>query len=262
MDGSRRVALAAVVVASGMLVFLLTRSPPTGAALAQTPSPPASQPLSPLPTPTSGPGRHLSLRDCAWCHGSQGQGTNRGPSLIGVGAADADFWLSTGRMPIPKPEQNPPRGPPPYTPTQLRAPAAFVAVLAPGPPIPTVDVAGGSLAAGAEAYRDNCAACHSSTGAGGALTSGLQAPSLRFATPVQVVEAIRLGPGTMPAFGPDAIADSQATAIARYVQILRSPDDRGGDGLGHLGPIPEGLVAWLVGLLAILVVVRWIGERA
>ena len=66
----------------------------------------------------------------------------------------------------------------------------------------------------------------------------------------------------MPAFGPDAVADSEATAIARYVQTLRSPEDRGGSGLGHLGPIPEGLVAWLVGLLAILVVVRWIGERA
>src|SRR5436305_4435002 len=163
MDGSRRVALAAVVVASGMLVFLLTRSPPTGAALAQTPSPPASQPLSPLPTPTSGPGRDLFLRDCAWCHGSQGQGTNRGPSLIGVGAADADFWLSTGRMPIPKPEQNPPRGPTPYTPAQIRSLVGFVAGLAPGPPIPTVDVAEGSLSEGAGAYRASCAACDSAT---------------------------------------------------------------------------------------------------
>ena len=263
MGGFRRVALAGVVVASGMLVFLLTRPPPsTGIALAQTPSPPATQPPSPSPTPTAGPGRDLFLRDCAWCHGSQGQGTNRGPSLIGVGAADADFWLSTGRMPIPQTERDPPRRPSPYTPAQIRALVGFVAGLAPGPPIPTVDVAGASLSEGAEAYRDNCAACHSSTGAGGALTSGLLAPSLRFATPVEVVEAIRLGPGTMPAFGPDAIADSQAAAIARYVQTLRSPEDRGGNGLGHLGPIPEGLVAWLVGLLAILLVVRWIGERA
>src|SRR5438094_5901256 len=136
MDGSRRVALAAVVVASGMLVFLLTRSPPTGAALAQTPSPPASQPLSPLPTPTSGPGRDLFLRDCAWCHGAQGEGTNRGPSLAGVGAADADFWLSTGRMPVPQPEQDPRRQPAHYPPGMIRALVEYVAALGPGPPIP------------------------------------------------------------------------------------------------------------------------------
>jgi len=76
---------------------------------------------------------------------------------------------------------------------------------------------------------------------------------------VQVAEAIRLGPGTMPAFGPEAIDDRQVDAIAAYVQYLRRPDDRGGDGLGHLGPIPEGLVAWMVGLLAIVLVARWIG---
>jgi quinol---cytochrome-c reductase cytochrome c subunit len=256
MRGGRGLVVAGAVVTAGVALFLSVRPPAAvGSGHAQIASPVPS----PGSTPTSGPGRDLFLRDCAWCHGAQGEGTNRGPPLVGVGAADADFWLSTGRMPIPEPEQDPRRQPPHYPPAMIRALVEYVAALGPGPPIPQVDVASASLPGGAILYRDNCAACHGATGAGGALTSGLDAPPLGQSTPVQVAEAIRLGPGTMPAFGPEAIDDARVDAIARYVQDIRRPEDRGGNGLGHLGPIPEGMVAWLVGLLAIVLVTRWIG---
>jgi len=172
--------------------------------------------------------------------------------------------LSTGRMPIPKPEDQPQRKPPVYTPQEIRELVAFVAALGPGPPIPAVDAASGDLGQGAELYEENCASCHGSVGAGGALTSGLLAPDLSTSTPVQIAEAIRLGgagtrTGKMPKFGPDLLNDHEVDSIVRYATYLERPNDRGGQNLGHLGPIPEGFVAWMVGLLALVLVTRWIG---
>jgi ubiquinol-cytochrome c reductase cytochrome c subunit len=83
---------------------------------------------------------------------------------------------------------------------------------------------------------------------------------------VQVAEAIRLGgagfrTGKMPRFGPDVLNDHEVNSIARYVQYLRHPEDRGGQSLGHLGPIPEGMVAWLIAAVALVMTCLVIGER-
>ena len=265
MSALRRVVTLLSVAGAAAAVFAGTgglRGAGRAAAQTSSPSPVAVGATS---APTAGPGRDLYLRDCAYCHGAQGEGGAQGPPLIGVGAASTDFMLSTGRMPISKPEAQPPRRPPVYTPQEIRQLVAFVSALGPGgPSIPDVDPARGSLGQGNELYEENCAACHGSVAAGGALTSGLEAPSLIGSTPVQTAEAIRLGgagyrTGKMPKFGPDLLNDHEVDSIVRYVGYLQDPQDRGGQNLGHLGPIPEGAVAWLVGLLALVVVVRWIG---
>ena len=113
---------------------------------------------------------------------------------------------------------------------------------------------GGSL------YRESCAACHSWSGEGGALLHR-EAPPLQSATPVQVAEAIRVGPGQMPAFGTAALTKQQVDDVVRYVGYLQDPDDRGGLPLRHLGPVAEGAIG-LVGLALVLCLCRWIGERA
>ncbi|HEX9235631.1 MAG TPA: c-type cytochrome [Actinomycetota bacterium] len=260
MDRRDRFLLAGAIVAVALAMFAVVRPSP-GGALAQTPTPAAT---SPFPTTPAGPGRYLYLRDCAWCHGSQGEGSNSGPPLIGVGAASADFMLSTGRMPIPAPKQRPVRAQVPYTRGQVEQLVSYVASFGSGPAIPAVDPSRGSLSQGADLYQANCAACHSATGAGGALTNGLTAPSLRLSTTVQVAEAIRIGgaglrSGNMPKFGVDALSDQQVDSIVRYVQYLRRPQDRGGLSLGHFGPIPEGAATWMIGLLALMLIIRWIG---
>ena len=79
-------------------------------------------------------------------------------------------------------------------------------------------------------------------------------------TPTQVVEAIRLGPGTMPVFAPAAISDEQLDDVARYVEYLQHPDDRGGLPLWHLGPVPEGGMA-LLAIGALLFGLRYVGTR-
>ena len=45
-------------------------------------------------------GRALFLANCATCHGLNAQGTQAGPTLVGVGAASVSFQVGTGRMPL------------------------------------------------------------------------------------------------------------------------------------------------------------------
>jgi ubiquinol-cytochrome c reductase cytochrome c subunit len=231
----------------------------------------SAAPVAPRQTPTtaggSNPadvagGRQLFEVACTTCHGAEGEGVeNRGPSLVGVGAASADFYLSTGRMPLDRPRAQAERKRVAYSPVQIRQLTAYVASLGPGPAIPRIPAAAGDLADGNRLYANNCAPCHSSAGAGGALGHAVYAPPLNRATPVQTAEAIRVGPGPMPVFGPETLDDQQVASIVRYVEYLHTPEDRGGFGLGHLGPIPEGFVAWVVGLGSMLLAVRWIGTK-
>ncbi len=218
-------------------------------------------------------------RDCATCHGATGQGTAVAPSLAGVGAAAIDFQLSTGRMPLlgtartnepgrpvaAQPGQQPfdadaatARHAPAYDATTIAALVDYVAGFgAGGPPIPTVGA--GDEAAGGTVFRLECAACHQWAGEGGALYQR-EAPSTHDATPVQIAEAVRTGPGQMPAFGEAALSAQQVNDLVRYVEYLDAPDDRGGSALGHVGPITEGAVA-LIAVGVITILLRWIGQR-
>ena len=222
----------------------------------------AAQTAPPAPSPVDvEAGRQLYLVACTSCHGARGEGTDRGPSLAGVGAASAHYYLSTGRMPLDQTGVQPQRKPTPYSPRQIEQLTAYVASLGPGPPQPQVDHRRGKLSEGYELYSNNCASCHSSAGVGGALGHATYAPALGPATPLQIAEAVRVGPGAMPKFGPETLDDHQLESVVRYVMYLKEPEDRGGYGLGHLGPLPEGFVAWVVGLMAMLAVARWIGTR-
>jgi ubiquinol-cytochrome c reductase cytochrome c subunit len=204
--------------------------------------------------------KQIFLSDCAVCHGADAAGTSRGPSLQGVGEAAVDYQLSTGRMPLDSPDATPTRRTPKYDGATIAALVAYIAGIAPGGPgIPTIDVSNADIAAGGEIYRAQCAACHQWAGAGGALEDG-NAPSLRPATPTQIAEAVRTGPGAMPVFGEQAISDDQLVDLAGYVRSLDDPDDAGGAPLWHLGPLPEGAVA-LVAVAALAVVLRMIGTR-
>lgn len=204
-------------------------------------------------------GRQLYLTGCTSCHGPDGQGTDKGPPLVGVGAASADFYLSTGRMPLDERRDQSHRKRPAYSRAQIDQLVAYVASLGPGPEIPKVDLEHGHLPDGYELYANHCAPCHSSAGAGGAVGRGIIAPDLQSSTPTQVAEAIRIGPSAMPDFGPELLDDEQVASIVQYVEYLKHPRDEGGMGLGHLGPLPEGFVAWLVGLGIMLIVIRWMG---
>jgi ubiquinol-cytochrome c reductase cytochrome c subunit len=205
-------------------------------------------------------GRDLFEVGCISCHGLDGTGVpDRGPTLVGVGAASAYFYLSSGRMPMDDPGGQTRRKPPAYDPDEIDDLVAYVASLGDGPPIPDIDPADGDLAEGQQLYTANCAACHNAAGSGGALGQAIYAPSLTPATPTQIAAAVRIGPGAMPVFGPATLTDAQLASVLRYIDYLRDPEDPGGASLGRVGPVPEGFVAWIFGIGAVLVIVRWLG---
>jgi ubiquinol-cytochrome c reductase cytochrome c subunit len=221
-------------------------------------------PRSPAQVPASDPalvaqGRDLFVSGCAFCHGTDATGVRgRGPTLHGVGAAAADFYLSTGRMPLAEPGEEPRRNPPAYTAAERKALVAYVGSLG-GPAVPSVDSAAGDLELGRERFADLCAGCHAITARGG-VVPGAVAPPLTQASATQIAEAVRVGPHLMPAYTDAQVDQHELDSITRYVLSTRHLDDAGGWGIGNIGPVPEGLVAWLLAGVALLVVLRLVGE--
>jgi ubiquinol-cytochrome c reductase cytochrome c subunit len=213
-------------------------------------------------------GAELYETGCSSCHGPDGRGVDeegenlRGPTLENAGPASAHYYLTTGRMPMSNTEEQPVRKRPAYDDSEIEALVAYVESLGDGPPIPDVEVAEADVAAGGEVFRANCQPCHSASGSGGALSYGRAAPRLSDSTPTQVGAALRVGPGQMPVFGPETISDAEMDDLAAYVRYLQDPEDPGGLPIGRTGPIPEGFVAWLIGMVALLVLVAWIGTRS
>jgi ubiquinol-cytochrome c reductase cytochrome c subunit len=208
-------------------------------------------------------GRVLYEERCATCHGEQGGGTGIGPPIAGLGPAWYDFMLSTGRMPVDRPAAQATRKRPAFDRADIDELIAYLVALPPGAgtPVPRVDPQLGDVARGQQVFELNCAACHSTSGNGGAVGPEV-APSLHVATPTQIGEAVRIGPGTMPVFDQQAIDSDDLNSLTRYVLYLRDPNDRGGAGLNHAGPIIEGFVAIVIGLGALVLVTRFIGARA
>lgn len=222
------------------------------------------------------PGQQLYLRDCAFCHGDDGKGTERGPDLtVGTnGPALVDFVLRTGRMPVEEsPDQMQP-GERVYDEEQIKAIVEYMKTEfhAPGPEIPHIDPEHGDLGEGQELYAEHCAACHATTGIGGAMlthpnqesrkTRGIVIPDFEHSDDHAVADAIRTGPGSMPVFGPGLITDEELNSLVAYISYLKAPDDEGGAPIGRVGPVVEGAVGWLLGLGALLLVTRWIGTKA
>jgi ubiquinol-cytochrome c reductase cytochrome c subunit len=184
-----------------------------------------------------------------------------GPSLKGVGALAADFYLRTGYMPLGEPDEQPARRTPLFSRREQAALVRYVASLGRGPAIPVPHPASASLADGQELFTEHCAGCHQVVGEGGIVT-GARVPPLDKASPTEIAEAVRIGPYLMPRFSQRAISDAQLDAIVRYVRYAaQRPDDPGGWALDHLGPFPEGMVAWLLAGLGLVALCMVLGSR-
>jgi ubiquinol-cytochrome c reductase cytochrome c subunit len=225
-------------------------------------------------------GNHLYGRYCLACHGENGSGITktipnragggplrdqnrqsvRAPSLRGVGPMAADFYLRTGYMPLPRFGVQPRRTRVLLDDGQIRALIAYVASLAPGPAIPKPHPSRGNLSEGLHAFTDHCAGCHQVVAEGGYVTGALP-PALENATDTQIAEAVRIGPYVMPRFSKQQISDRTLDSIVAYVDYAKHPDDRGGWALGHLGPVPEGLVTWLIAAVLAVAFCMVIGTR-
>lgn len=223
-------------------------------------------------------GRELFLVGCAFCHGQNGEGISTaregyqvGPSLVGVGAAAVDFQVGTGRMPMANPSQQAPRKEPVYTEEETAALAAYVASLGPGPAIPSEDdysIDGLSevereeaIVRGGQIFLTNCTACHNFNGAGGAMPRGGYAPTLHGVEPRYIYEALLTGPQNMPSFSNGNLSPEEKRDVIAYLDSIQETPEYGGFGLGGLGPVSEGLFAWVVGIGALIGFAVWIAAH-
>jgi ubiquinol-cytochrome c reductase cytochrome c subunit len=211
-------------------------------------------------------GKKLYAVGCASCHGTGGQGTTDGPSLVGVGAAAVDFQVATGRMPAQQPGAQVPKKRNIYSQAEIDQLAAYIASLGAGPSVPTenqYNPEGADIAEGGELFRTNCAQCHNFTGKGGALTTGKYAPTLEDVDPKHIYEAMQTGPQNMPSFPDTTLTEKNKKDIIAYLDAVNSDksESPGGLELGGLGPVSEGLFGWIFGLGGLIAVAVWVAAR-
>ena len=207
-------------------------------------------------------GRDLFVANCAICHGDTGSGGEDGPDLRGASPALVDFVLRTGRMPLPDPDARMVRRQPAFSDEQREALVAYVREIAEvEPAIPFVDADDGDLQRGRDVFEANCAACHSASGQGIAVSQNDIAPALTVASPIEIAEAVRSGPGVMPQFSEDLLDQHDLDSVVRYVEYLRERDAPAGIAFGRSGPVSEGLIAWGLGLTSLVLAAYLLGER-
>jgi ubiquinol-cytochrome c reductase cytochrome c subunit len=209
-------------------------------------------------------GKAIYQTACITCHGSTLQGVlDRGPSLVGVGQAATYFQVITGRMPAAENGAQIQRKEPMFTADETDKLAAYIQANGGGPEIPDGDLrAPEQISRGGELFRLNCASCHNFTGQGGALSQGKYAPNLDPATDREIYGAMLSGPQNMPKFGDGQLTSDEKRAIISFIQDNKETIDPGGYALGGFGPAPEGLIAFLVGMGAIVAAVLWMGSKA
>ncbi len=201
-------------------------------------------------------GRELYLQSCAACHGPDPNGPSEYstvPSLRDVGGAAAVA-----------------RGKPRFNEQDTRALAAYVGASVGDALIPEVDQNKGNVVEGRALYAAACAACHGMNGAGSALGGENIAPSMLGVNQEDVAEAIKIGPVQMPPGGglpnytpTDSQSIERVNDVAAYVEALNKDRfNRGGAPIGGKGPVPEGFVAWVIGLGLLILGIRWLGTRS
>jgi ubiquinol-cytochrome c reductase cytochrome c subunit len=260
MSGRRQALVLATVLALGSVA--IAEAQPGGGIVR-----PTSEPAS----PSVQLGAQLYAGNCASCHGIAGAGITKprpgsggilgaGPALRGVGAQAADLYLRLGFMPLSAIHDQPGRERVLFSSKEIQSLVAYVASLGPGPAIPQPDPAAGKISKGLELFTQHCAGCHQEVGRGGFVTDAV-VPPLQHVSATQIAEAVRVGPYVMPRFSTKQISDAQLNSIIAYVLSTNHPDNRGGWGIGNLGPVPEGLIAWWIGAPALLIACRAVGRR-
>ena len=223
-------------------------------------------------------GRELFLVGCSFCHGENGEGVltengnQYGPALIDVGGASVDFQVGTGRMPMAQPGQQAVEKAPVYGEEEVRQLAAYVDSLGTGPAIPdesaytlpgdlTEEERDEAISRGGQLFLTNCTACHNFDGQGGAMPRGGYAPTLRGTEAKYIYEALLTGPQQMPSFSDGNLTPDAKRDVIAYLKATEETPGYGGSAMGSLGPVSEGLFAWLVGIGGLVGFAIWIAAH-
>ena len=257
-NGRRSPWAAAALIGLGLL---LTGGAYAGASAAMAATADTSSVATPL---TVEDGRKLFQANCATCHGMALQGTQDGPSLLGVGELAVEFQVATGRMPLQMQGPQAPQKPVQFTEAQIKAMAAYVQSTSPGPTYPSKETLDGKgdISKGAELFRINCAMCHNVAAAGGALTEGKYAPALTSTSALHMYAAMVTGPQNMPVFNDMNLTVEDKRDIISALLFVQQNQSPGGFSLGSLGPVSEGLFIWIFGIGALIAITVWITAKS
>ena len=120
----------------------------------------------------------------------------------------------------------------------------------------------GNSAQGGELFRNNCAMCHNFAGQGGALTQGKYAPTLMGVEPKHIYEAMITGPQSMPVFSDKTITPAEKLSLIKWIKAAEAEPNLGGATMGRIGPVTEGLLAWVLGIGLLIGIAVWLTTRA
>jgi ubiquinol-cytochrome c reductase cytochrome c subunit len=158
-----------------------------------------------------------------------------------------------------------------YDDDEIAALAAYVASLGPGPAVPdpsdyslaglSQDEREEAVARGGQIFLTNCTACHNFAGKGGAMPRGGDAPDLSNTSQRHIYEALLTGPGQMDTFSNGNLSPEEKRDVIAYLYSLRDQPQYGGFGLGGMGPVSEGLFAWVVGIGTLVGFACWIAAH-
>ena len=209
------------------------------------------------PVAPSGPGADIFAANCSGCHGVAGQGGVAVPSLpfpppplapAGFASLVAPM-VRQGGIQMPSFARQ-------LTSAQIDLVAQYVSQEIADPAARTANASDGG-----QIFRLYCAGCHSTTGRGGAMARGRNAPDITQYPAAEALAAMILGRGNMPVFAGNALDTRQQTSVGLYVDVLVHAPSPGGAGLGYLGPVPEGAVG--AGALLILIFIAvWLAWKS
>ena len=118
-----------------------------------------------------------------------------------------------------------------------------------------------AIVRGGQIFLTNCTACHNFEGSGGAMPRGGYAPKIRGVDPKYIYEAMLTGPQAMDTFSNGNLSPEEKRDVIAYLGSLEESPGYGGFGLGGLGPVSEGLFAWIVGIGSLVGVAVWIAAH-
>ena len=119
-----------------------------------------------------------------------------------------------------------------------------------------------AIARGGQIFLTNCTACHNFAGAGGAMPRGGYAPQIRGVARQAHLRGDAHRPAGRWTTSPTATCRPRRSATSSPTSSrCRTTPSYGGFGLGGIGPVSEGLFAWLVGIGSLVGVAVWIAAH-
>jgi ubiquinol-cytochrome c reductase cytochrome c subunit len=70
------------------------------------------------------------------------------------------------------------------------------------------------------------------------------------------------GPQSMPVFSDKTITPEEKLSVIKWIKAAEAEPNLGGATMGRIGPVSEGLLAWVLGLGLLIGIAVWLTTRA